>query len=379
MIESNNLHRKPSPFYRNIRDLKEIFIIAVSVIVFTYFYTFVAYIISKNTFPSNFTDMWYIYDACHYTNIADWDYGTTEERRVLIVFLPLFPTLIRGLGYIVGDYLVAALIISNIAYIFAVYFLYRIVRLDYSKNTAIRAVIYFSIFPSAFFLHGAYTESLFCALIIGSFYYARKSNWAVAGILGALVAATRLTGIVIILSLLLEYLHQKKWKIRDIRWDILFIGIVPLGLVWYLSINYEVFGDPFHFLSLQEEVWNKHLSLPTEGGWNAIMSLQWKEPSQFIISALAELIAVAYALFFICWMVIKERPLYTSYIWLTLLVVTSNSYWLSLPRYVLPLFPIYIILAVWSKNKAVHFIIILIFLSFYAFFAGHYTQAHWAF
>jgi hypothetical protein len=193
------------------------------------------------------------------------------------------------------------------------------------------------------------------------------------------VAATRLTGIVIIISLFLEYFHQKNWRIKQIRLDMLYIGFVPLGLIIYFIINYVVFGDPFHFLSLQQEVWYKTLSLPTEGGWNAITSVGWKEPSQIIISALAEVIAVGFTLFFICWMVIKYRPLYTSYCWLTLLVFTSNSYWLSIPRYVLPLFPIYIILAHWSKNKAVCFLIVFIFLSLYALFAGHYTQAHWAF
>jgi Gpi18-like mannosyltransferase len=379
MLAQNSILQKRLAAFDNIKDLKEIGIIAFSVIIFTYFYTYIAFVISRNSFPSSFTEIWYLYDACHYTNIAKWGYGTTEEKRVLIVFLPLYPTLIYLLHFIVGDYLLSALIISNFAYICAVYYLYKIVRLDYPKETALKAVIYFSIFPTAYFLHGAYTEPLFCALIIGSFYYARIQKWHVAGILGMLVTATRLTGIVILLSLFLEYLHQRNWKIKKIRWDILYIGFVPLGLIVYFIINYVVFGDPFHFLSLQQEVWHKNLALPTEGGWNAIMSVGWKEPSHIIISAIVEVVAVGYALFFTGWMVIKYRPLYTSYSWLTLLVVTSNTYWLSIPRYVHPLFPIYIILAHWSKNKSIHFLIVFFFISFYAFFAGHYTQAHWAF
>ena len=228
-------------------------------------------------------------------------------------------------------------------------------------------------------MHGVYTEALFIALIVSCFYYARKNRWLVSGILGMLASATRLSGILIIIALLLEYLHQKNWKIKEIKIDIFFICLVPLGLCSYLIINYAVFGHPFHFLTLQNEVWHKTLSLPTKGLAGAFGSIGWKEPTQVIISAVSEIVVTLFVFLLILWMLVKYRPLYASYSWLTWLLVTSNSYWLSLPRYMLPIFPIFIIIAKWGKNKGVNFLIILIFLLFYGVFAGRFTQGLWTF
>jgi hypothetical protein len=78
-------------------------------------------------------------------------------------------------------------------------------------------------------------------------------------------------------------------------------------------------------------------------------------------------------------MLFKYRPLYASYSWLTWLIVTTNSYWLSLPRYMLPIFPMFIILAKWGKNKGVHYVILLLSILFYGVFSARYTQGLWTF
>ncbi|MBN2444816.1 MAG: glycosyltransferase family 39 protein [Spirochaetales bacterium] len=379
MLTMNNILKKRSYFYTGLKEYQELILIIGATIVFTYFYTYVAFVLAKNSFPKSFVGFWYIYDACHYVNIAKLGYGTSDVQRVLIVFFPLYPFLIKIFSFVFIDYVLSGIIISNIAYVFAAVYLYKIVCLDFSKDTALRAVIYFSIFPTAYFLHGAYTESLFIALVISCFYYARKEQWMIAGILGAFVSATRLSGIIIILALILEYMHQRKWKIKKINTDIFWIGLVPIGIFTYFIINYIVFGHPFQFLSIQNEVWHKTLSLPTEGFMGAVGSLGWKDPTQIITSALSEIIVTVFVLVLIILMIIKYRPLYTSYSWLTWLVVTSNSYWLSLPRYMLPIFPIFIIMARWGKNKGVHYCITFILLTFYATFAARYTQGLWTF
>ncbi|NIP31808.1 MAG: hypothetical protein GTO02_20035, partial [Candidatus Dadabacteria bacterium] len=94
--------------------------------------------------------------------------------------------------------LLSGLIVSNIAYGFAVFYLYKLVLLDFEWDDALRTVIYFTIFPTAYFLHAAYTESLFLALTIASFYYARNDKWALCGVIGMLAALTRITGILLL-------------------------------------------------------------------------------------------------------------------------------------------------------------------------------------
>jgi len=379
MSSINNSLKKQSLFVNTAKENKELIIIISASIFITYFFTYVAFIIYRNSVPKSIADLWHIYDACHYVNIVRWSYGTADETRVLIVFFPLYPLLIKIFSFVFSDLMVSALIISNIAYTFAAVYLYKIVRLDYSKETSIRAVMYFSVFPTAYFLHAAYTESLFIALVIACFYYARKRHWLFAGILGAFVSATRLSGIVIILALLLEYLHQKNWRLKDIKPEILMIGLVPVGFGSYLALNYYIFGHPFQFLSLQKEVWHKNLDYPLTGFLNAIGSLGWKQPSEMVTSALSEIIVTVFVFGLILWMIYKFRPLYVAYSWLTWLIVTSNSYWLSLPRYMLPIFPMFIILAKWGKNKGVHYFILFLSILFYGIFAARYTQRLWTF
>ncbi|MBN2536619.1 MAG: glycosyltransferase family 39 protein [Spirochaetales bacterium] len=376
---SNKLSGSFPVLYKILKEYKELIIIIGATIVITYFFTTVSFMVWRNSYPGSVGGIWYIYDACHYINIVRWFYGTSEEQRVLIVFFPLYPLLIKLFSFVLIDHVLSALVISNIAYAVAALYLFKIVNLDFSRKTAIRAVMYFSVFPTAYFLHAAYTEALFLALVISCFYYARQNRWLIAGILGALVSATRLTGIIIILALLLEYFHQRQWKLKDIKINIIWITLVPLGFCSYLIINYTIFGHPFQFLILQNEVWHKNLSLPILGFFNAIGSLGWKEPSQIITSALAELVVTLFALGLIIWMIFKYRPLYVTYSWLTWLVVTSNSYWLSQPRYMLAIFPVFIIMAKWGKNKGVHYAILFLSILFYGTFAARYTQGLWTF
>jgi Gpi18-like mannosyltransferase len=79
----------------------------------------------------------------------------------------LFPPLSTfGDGaYLIGDPFIAGLIISNVAGLIGMTVLYQLVKEDFGEDQAVNAVLYFSIFPSAFFLAAAYTESLFLCLV----------------------------------------------------------------------------------------------------------------------------------------------------------------------------------------------------------------------
>ena len=57
-------------------------------------------------------------DSQHYLNIAQNGYVNTGDDRLLIVFLPLYPYLVRGVNFIVDQYLVSGLIVSNFCWVF---------------------------------------------------------------------------------------------------------------------------------------------------------------------------------------------------------------------------------------------------------------------
>jgi len=178
----------------------------------TFIYAYVSSVLHTDATSDSFISMWNTWDSQHYFKIAAHGYSDRifDDRHLLIAFFPFYPILIKAFSYIFQDYLLSGLIVSNISYIVAVFYLYKLVLLDYDKDDAFRSIVYFSIFPTAYFLHAAYTESLFIALTIASFYYARNDRWAVSGVLGMLSTLTRITGIIILPVLLIEYLYQKR-------------------------------------------------------------------------------------------------------------------------------------------------------------------------
>jgi 4-amino-4-deoxy-L-arabinose transferase-like glycosyltransferase len=359
----------------------EISIILLAIKFFAFILAAAAWLVLHNQFCDLVT-LWNRWDAPHYVYIAENGYTAVGEGRYFIVFFPLYPLLIRLVATVLGNYEVSALLLSNFASIFACFYLYKLVRIDYSESTALKSVFYFSIFPTAYFLIAGYTESLFLLLAIGSFYYARKAKWLNAGVLGMLAAATRLTGLALLPALLYEYFspRSKNAGSRRIR-DIFFIALVSLGFVSYLIVNYVVFGDAFAFLAVQHEHWYKHLAPPWEGLLGAIGSIFWRDPAGKVLIGVAEVVFGLVGFFCIAYAcVIKLRPSYTVYMFLTWLAVTSTSYWLSTPRYMLSMFPLFIMVAlIADKREEWFYVLTTAFLLFFSFFLVLFTQGYWAF
>jgi 4-amino-4-deoxy-L-arabinose transferase-like glycosyltransferase len=331
--------------------------------------------------PWDFIALWNRWDAPHYVTIAESGYTAVGENRYFIVFLPLYPLLIRFLAAVTGNFEVAALIISNLASLFACFYLYQLARIDYAESTALKSVFFLSIFPTSYFLIAGYTESLFLLLAIGCFYYARKGKWHFAGLMGMLAAATRITGILLLPSLLYELLAQEtKTRARRVK-NALFLCMICLGLIAYLMVNYAVYGNAFAFIELQREHWFKELAPPWEGLVEALWGIFWRDPSGKLMVSGAELLFGIFGLVCVIYAVgIKLHPSYTLYMLFTWLVAASTKFWLSMPRYMLSMFPVFLVFAVVAdKRQEWHYVMTIAFLLFFSFFLVLFTQGRWAF
>lgn len=288
--------------------------------------------------------IWDRWDAPHYLDLARYGYAATGEQSLFIVFYPLFPWLTRLVGRPLGDYLAGAFIVSTVASLVAVVLLYRLVRLDYDEAVAQRAVWFFCIFPASYFLHIGYTESLFIALTLAVFLAARAGRWPFVALLGALACLSRVNGLALVPALGVEVL-ARYWQTRRWEWGWLWIGAVPLGFVGYLLLNYRVTGDPLAFLTVTREHWYKSFAPPWSGIDAMFRSLTWRplvdqltvvwQQAFFIV-----LIAVAAVA---AWL--RLRPAYATWVTINLLLITGTSFILSVPRYSLILFPLFILFA----------------------------------
>lgn len=156
----------------------DLWIIVAACIAGTFLFAYASYLLNIARFPDSFISIWNVWDAPHYLNIAKEGYSSSvvNERYLLIAFFLLYPLIIKIFSFVFQNYLLSSLIVSNIGFAVAAYYLYKLVRTDFESSDALRSVIYFSVFPTTYFLHAPYTESLLLALTIASFYYARNEK-----------------------------------------------------------------------------------------------------------------------------------------------------------------------------------------------------------
>jgi Gpi18-like mannosyltransferase len=282
---------------------------------------------------------------------------------------------VRAEAFISGSYFGAALLVSGAASICAGILLRRLVELDSTEKVARLAVWFLLIFPTAYFLHIPYSESLFLALVLGSILAARKQSWAIAGLLGALACATRVNGLLLMPTLFVEAWFQYR-ATRRIDWRWLWIGVAGLGTATYLFLNYHVTGDPFAFSKIMEVNWYKKFTVP----WTGIHDVWLRVPHFNLTEGWIEFVFIVFSFLAMVWCWITLRPTYAVWMTLNWLLINSTSYVVSVPRYCLTLFPIFIIFARLAASRPLAGrILTTVCLLLLALFAMKFAHGTWAF
>ncbi len=279
----------------------------------------------------------------------------------------------------IGDHLTAGLIISNLAFFVALGYLYALVRLEYGDDTvAYHAIFYTAIFPTAIFFSAVYTESLFLALTVASVYYARHGNYITAGVFGALASMTRVEGI--LTAIPLAYEAWSGWRERrgtTLTRGVIGVALVPAGLLAYMAYLKALVGDPFAFTKVQDN-WGRHLAPPWVSITNTLADMA-KHPLASSESV-NHMIELAFTLMFLTLMVIAFRTLRPSYSWYfaaSLLVPMSTASLMSMPRFVLVIFPAFMLLALWGRNPIVNSAIVALSLPLLGLFTVLFADWYW--
>jgi Gpi18-like mannosyltransferase len=338
-----------------------------------------ALVLLNQQLPGRWLDIWNRWDAPHYVDIINDGYVTTGEARKWIVFFPLFPWIARLVNLVFGDAVLSAFFVSTLASLFAARLLYRLAALDEGEERARDAVFFLAVFPTSYFLHIGYTESLFLALSLGSFFAARRGKWAVAGIVGALAALSRVNGALLVPALALEaWSDYRRTRRFDPRWLwILFIGT---GTLVYLALNKKVAGSYFAFQVYQRDVWNRRLAMPWVSIHDAWLSVWERPPFESIMVGWQELLFTLIAIAVVIWSWLRLRPSYALWATLNVLLWTSTGFLLSAPRYALTVFPIYLCFARLSDGRPLTRAAITIWsVLFLGFFTALFVTGKWAF
>jgi hypothetical protein len=269
------------------------------------------------------------------------------------------------------------------------------------------AVIVMAFSPMAFFFSAVYSESLYLALSVGLFWSARNGRWMWVGILGALAGATRSTGLMLALPALVIYLYgpredrpvdrsaptrspaggsarsgmrsgarllalalRPRYRLRR---DLLWLALLPAGVLAYGAWLALSGGDalgPFH----AENAWSRQLVGPFAGFWHGITAafdgarqlLSFQSRHVYFrlaggspyVAAEHNLIELAFLLAAVPAVVGVLRRLPLAYgLYVIAAIALPLSYpvtpepLMSMPRYLVVLFPLGIWLAAWLSER----------------------------
>jgi hypothetical protein len=300
-------------------------------------------------------DVWTRWDGPFYVQIAQSGYDARSALPT-IVFFPLYPALIRAVAAVGGGgplaLWVAALAISLVSLATAVGYLIALARMDFGEHVARRAALYLLAFPTTLFLTATYPESLFLALVVASFYYARQGRWWLVGILGLAASLTRPYGALLLIPLAFEYLLQRDFDWRRIRPGVLWLGLVPSGLGLFLAYVAWKFGPDA--MGAAQDIWGRRVVAP----WDVLARyLEGPVIVHGFSTAGSSLVDLAFAAFFAAMVVVawlRLRPTYAIYATLLLVAFLSSGKFVSVPRYGLALFPVFLGLALLPEHGARH-------------------------
>lgn len=327
--------------------------------------------------PSETLALFNHWDVGQYTNIAALGYGATGDARLRLAFFPLYPWLIRALDIVVRNPLVNGMIVSAIASMVLGLALWRLVDFEYGPEVAHHAVWFMFIFPSSYFLHLTYTESMFIALVLLSFLACLKDQWRFAGLYGGLATLTHDTGILLVAALGVEALKRLR---ETRRWNNswLWLGLIPAAFVVLMVMNWRIAGDPLTFMHVNGEHWGNYFRNPL-AAYNQLGVLTWMNPAG------AETMGVQVFIFIMIGMIAsvasawRLRASYTVWIAGNWLIIASLTWDLSAPRYTLAMFPIFILFALAGRRLFWMRVLTLWSILFLAMFSGEFVMGHWAF
>jgi mannosyltransferase PIG-V len=332
---------------------------------------------------------WYHWDAVAYIRVAQQGYSISADAA----FFPLWPALVHALGMPFGAtptaYYWAALLLSNACFYGVLVLLYHLLSGDFTPTTARRALYYLALYPYALFFFAGYTESLFLLLCLAVFVLMRRDDtrsWWLAGGAGFLAALTRPTGIVLVIPLAVAAV-QRFWlsdqQARLPWWRKLAAlapaALVPAGVGAYMVYLGVSKGNPLLFSVVELANWHRYSALP---GTGIILAIQAIGSSAVPALNALDLIFTLLPLGVLAAGWKRLPPHYTifavCFALLTLsLPVAGPEPLASAPRYLMVIFPVFVIAAHWGEHPRVDRLVMAVSPALLAVNVALFVSHYW--
>jgi hypothetical protein len=296
------------------------------------------------------------WDSGWYLGIAQNGYHYDPGARVgNIHFYPLYPLVVGLVWRLTGlPILWTGIACSLVSLLGALLFIADLLE-EASPGMALPAIAALLIFPTAYYFAAFYTESLFLLATAAAFWGARRRHWWVCAIASAAAGLTRLNGALIGIPVAWLAWTDAGRTLRGLRARHLaaaagaIVGAVAFPL--FLKIR---FGAPFVYLGSAPSAW-PHGPTPF---WHLLREIGGRLSSGGTGfgggSRMALLFELGSLLFFaVLTLGLFARRLLPEalYCAATILLLLDSGSVGAVHRYLLPLFPVFLVLAEWLRRR----------------------------
>jgi hypothetical protein len=312
-----------------------------------------------------FLEQWDRWDVGLFRKVAEFGYFSPAYKDLTEPFFPGQPMLMRAVHLLVRDWIATGLIVSLVAGGVASVMLWRLAAEENGPVAGRRAVLYLVLFPYAVFLFAGYSEAVFLAFVTSSWWAARQERWWLAGLLAAGATATRITGAVFAVALVVQYISQRVAARpagaavtsrgtlqRVFSPEALWLALPALPVFAYFSYLHSRTGHWDAYTRALETGWGRTSVSPLRAfntTWD--QATNYHQSAQFLWSWRAELLAMLLGVLLTVVLLVVRRWGEATYVGLNVALLSTSSYYASCTRSALVWFPLYLLLARWSLSR----------------------------
>ncbi|CAN5155702.1 glycosyltransferase family 39 protein [soil metagenome] len=295
-----------------------------------------------------------IWDGGWYLRIAEGGYADRLDPAVeatgSLAFYPLYPLLIRAVSTVTGlDGPTAGVLLSELAAAVAAAGLYLLATRLWDRRTGVALVALWSAQPLSIVLSMVYTEALFTALAVWALVALHRRQWLTTGLLAMFAGLTRSSGLGVAAAVA-TYACWLWWRGQERTGrQILATALATAGPpLWWLWVGLRVDRLDGWF-AVQDQIWGSRWdwggSVMSLGAGMFTQQVRYGGEAVFVIAVTFALLIAAVLLLLEA---VAQRvwwPLLVYAAVLLALTLGSAGYINSKPRFLVPIFPLLIPLA----------------------------------
>jgi hypothetical protein len=317
------------------------------------------------------------WDGRWYYYVANDGYSFSPTQDSNVTFAPLLPGLMWLGAHLVGradaeGLLATGVLVSNVALLVALGFLFELARRHWGRGVALRALLCLLVFPTSFFLSAVYSESIFLAPAIAAFVFAEDDRWWLAGVCGALAALARTYGVLIAIPLAYQYVTRHRGAGQPAAW----LMLIPLAFVGFLGYLWLATGNPWPlFLA------NAHKGRELMPPWQTLANFFTPPPPPtWTLKSIHSLADLGFTIGFGMLVVLTWRlgrtdlALYSTLMYLPMI---SSGLLAGVNRFGLELFPAFIVLGRLTRSRLVFAVYLTVMGGLALYLTARFALGYW--